>query len=144
MSEIALAKINSFAHTAQQADVSKDESIFVLTGSQLKEIIAQATKPLQDRLDALEESISLERAYDRQRISKLEQKEPQPLQKDRGDILRALLAANGGKMLLKESRKKMHLSRSAFSQLLATMDDYIETKPYHINKSAKILMLKRV
>jgi hypothetical protein len=32
------------------------------------------------------------------------------MQKDRGEILRALLAANGGKMLAKEARKRMHLS----------------------------------
>jgi hypothetical protein len=31
-------------------------------------------------------------------------KEPQPKQKDWGEILRALLAANGGKMLAKEAR----------------------------------------
>ena len=42
MSEIALAKINSFAPVAQQADVSPSEPIFALTGSQLQEIIKQA------------------------------------------------------------------------------------------------------
>jgi hypothetical protein len=26
--------------------------------------------------------------------------------------------------------------------LLATMQEYIDTKPYHLNKSAKILILK--
>ena len=54
MSEIALAKINSFAHVAQQAEVSPSEPIFVLTGSQLQEIISRAVQPLQDRIDALE------------------------------------------------------------------------------------------
>ena len=38
-------------------------------------------------------------------------KRPQPLQKDRGEILRALLAANSGKMLATDARKKMHLDR---------------------------------
>jgi hypothetical protein len=50
------------------------------------------------------ERLSLEIAYDRQRIAKLEHKEPQPLQKDRGKILRALIAANGGKILAKQAR----------------------------------------
>jgi len=69
-------------------------------------------------------------------------REPQPMQKDRGEILRALLAANGGKMLEKEARQKMHLSKSQFSQLLAAMQDHIEVKPYHIDKRKKIITLK--
>jgi hypothetical protein len=69
-------------------------------------------------------------------------REPQPLQKDRREILRALLAANGGKMLAKEARQKMHLSRPLFSMLLATMKDDIEVKPYHLNKSWLVLVLR--
>lgn len=57
MSEIALAKINNFAHVAQQADVSPEEPIFVLTGSQLQEIIsraiAEATEPLKAEIQEL-------------------------------------------------------------------------------------------
>ena len=60
MSEIASAKINSFAPVAQQADVSPSEPIFALTGSQLQEIIKQAiqeaTEPiLQDLQDIRQE-----------------------------------------------------------------------------------------
>ena len=69
-------------------------------------------------------------------------REPQPLQKDRGEILRALIAANGGKMLATDARKKMHLSRSRFSELLATMKDGIEARPYHLNKSWQVLVLR--
>ena len=69
-------------------------------------------------------------------------KEPQPMQKDRGDILKALLVANGGKMPEKEARNKMHLSKSQFSQLLAAVQDHIEVKPYSIDKRKKIIMLK--
>jgi hypothetical protein len=141
MKEIASARINSFAPV--QADVQPvEEPIFVLTGSQLQEIIVKATKPLQDRLDALQEEIALERAYDRQRIAKLEQSEPQPLQRDRGEILRALIAANGGKMLAKDARQKMHLIKPRFSELLATMKDDIEIRPYHLKKNQKVLVLK--
>ena len=100
MSEIALPRINSFASVAQQADVQPpEEPIFVLTGSQLKDItsrsIQEATEPLYQEI-----------AYDRQRIARLEQKEPQPLQRDRGEILRALIAANNGKMLATDARKR--------------------------------------
>lgn len=58
MPEIALAKINSFAHVAQQADVSPEEPIFVLSSSQLQEILTravqEATGPLVERIEALE------------------------------------------------------------------------------------------
>ncbi len=77
-----------------------------------------------------------------QRLKKLEIVEPQPLQRDRGDLLRALLAANGGKMLAKDARQKMHLSRSVFSQLLSTARDEIEVRPYHLKKNQKVLLLK--
>jgi len=89
-----------------------------------------------------EETTAGERAYDRQRIAKLERVDPQPLQKDRGEILRALITANGGKMLTKEARKKMHLSKSRFSELLVTMKEEIEARPYHLNKNWKVISLK--
>ena len=82
-------------------------------------------------------------AYDRQRLAKLEAPaDPTPSQKDRGEILRALLAANGGKMPLKELRQKMRLSKAQFSQLLASIDSGIEQKPYHLDRRQKILILK--
>ena len=63
-------------------------------------------RDLRARVDALESrqdedacSLALDIAYDRQRLARLEKVEPQPLQRDRADILRALLAAKGGKML---------------------------------------------
>jgi hypothetical protein len=49
------------------------------------------------------------------------------MQKDRGEILLALLAANGGKMLAKEARKRMRLSEPRFSLLLRTLADEIES-----------------
>jgi hypothetical protein len=82
-------------------------------------------------------------AYDRQRLAKLEMPpDPTPSQKDRGEILRALLAANGGKMPVKEARQKMHLSKAQFSQLLSSMDGGIEMKVYHLDRRQKILILK--
>ena len=83
-------------------------------------------------------------AYDRQRLTRLEAPpDPTPSQKDRGEILRALLAANGGKLSEKEARQKMHLSKSQFSQLLASMPGSIEKKGYHLDKRRKILMLRQ-
>ena len=44
-------------------------------------------------------------------IREADRKDPQPLQKDRAEILRALLAATGGKMLAKDARQKMHIKK---------------------------------
>ena len=89
-----------------------------------------------------EETTASERAYDRPRIAKLERVDPQTLQKDRGEILRALLAANGGKMLAKDARQKMRLSKQLFSMLLSSMSDDIEIKPLHSDNRRKVLILR--
>ena len=82
-------------------------------------------------------------AYDRRRLAKLEAPpDPTPSQKDRGEILKALLAAHGGKMPIKQARLKMHLSKAQFSQLLASMDGGIDLKPYHLDRRQKILILR--
>ena len=143
-----------------KAKTPSEESVFVLTSSQLQEIITRAIQPLQDEVQSLKDTIvlqgekiaALEATQDTQGENELnllrfindlrKDREPQPLQKDRGEILRALLATNGGKMLAKEARQKMHLSRPLFSMLLATMKDDIEVKPYHLNKSWLVLVLR--
>ena len=87
--------------------------------------------------------VFIEIASDRRRLARLEKPpDPIPSQKDRADILRALLATSGGKMPEKEAREKMRLSKSQFSQLLASMDGCIGLKPYHLDKRQKILILK--
>lgn len=160
---LALAALNTFGSSSPKVVESPvEESVFILTSSQLQDLIKEAIQPLQDeisdlkatvanqneRITALESTeeqdisrLALDIAYDRQRLAKLERIEPQPMQKDRGEILRALIAANGGKMLATEARKKMHLSRSRFSELLATVKDEIEVKPYYLRKNWKVLVL---
>ena len=97
-------------------------------------------------LESMEEQdisrVCLDIAQDRQRITKLEKPpEPQPTQKDRAEILRALLAANNGKMLASEARKKMHLRKDLFSKLLKTCD-FLETRPLHSDRRKEIIILK--
>ena len=171
MSEIALAKINSFAHVAQQTNEQpSEEPIFVLLSSQLQEIISraiqEATESLKAELQDLkvtvarqgEDIAALKTTEDQDfkilshdisdafvaidEIDQRQQIKPQPLQKDRGEILRALLAAHDGKMLAKEARQKMHLIKPRFSELLATMKNDIEVRPYHLKKNQKVLVLK--
>lgn len=67
--------------------------------------------------------------------------EPPPMQKGRAEILRALLVANGGKMLAKEARKRMHFSKERFSNLLLICDS-IERKSYHLDRRQDVIILK--
>ena len=139
MKEIATASINSFGPTPE-------EPVFVLTATQLQEIVQNALESkissLQKEILALREEVALERATDRRRIAELERGHIQPMQADRGEILRALLAANGGKMLAKEARHKMHLSESRFSELLTSCENDVGKKPLHTNKRLNVIFLK--
>ena len=127
----------------------------------IAELIAKAIQPLQDRISTLERMI----VHQEERMAALEasqvtlsdnqliqlqlikqlreavRREPQPMQKDRAEILRALLVANGGKMLAKEARKKMHLSKERFSNLLLICD-FIERKQYHLDRRQDVIILK--
>ena len=157
MIEVANAGINTFGITLPKADVSpSEEPIFVLTGSQLQDIISraiqEASEPLKAEIQELRNvelqdmrtlSHDIQDAFEA--IDEIDQRQrikPQPLQKDRGEILRALLAANGGKMLATDARKKMHIDRNRFSELLVTVKDEIEVKPYHLRKNWNVLILK--
>lgn len=118
--------------------VGELERLKVQIASQDQRIVEIAARQDED-CDRLARDI----AYDRQRLVKLETPpDPTPSQKDRGEILRALLAANGGKMPIKMARQKMHLSKAQFSQLLTSMYGCIELKQYHLDKRQKILILK--
>lgn len=125
-----------------------EEPAFITIPYQEFKIIVQEVHSLRDQIAALEahqlnDTARLARdiALDRQRITKLETVEPQPLQKDRADILRALIAANGGKMLAKDARQKMHLHKNRFSELLEKCD-FIETRPLHSDKRKMVIILK--
>jgi hypothetical protein len=162
MIEIATA-INTFGPSPKADFVPpSEEPICVLSSSQLQEIIARAIQPLQAEVSDLRATVARQEGkiatleatanhqgenqfIQLQLISQLREatkKDPQPMQKDRGDILRALLAANGGKMLAKDARRKMHLSESRFSELLSRMKDHIEKRPYHLDRTQNIIILK--
>ncbi len=104
---------------------------------------AQEISTLRAELESIEERLSREIALDRQRISKLEQIEekPQPRQLNQSEVLRALLAANGGKMLQSEAIRKMAISKSDFSKLLRTVKNDIKSKPYYKDRRKNLLEL---
>jgi uncharacterized membrane protein len=144
------------------ASPSRDQLI-TLTIGQLQDLLKEAIQPLQDEVLQLKATVTrqdekiaslestqehdvnricLDICQDRQRLARLERVEPQPMQKDRGDILMALLAANGGKMLAKDARKKMRLDEATFSRLLDSTEEHIEKRAYHLDKRQSILIIK--
>jgi outer membrane lipoprotein-sorting protein len=168
MEVVDTPQINSFAPIAAQTDFESpsEEAVFILNSGQLSALITnaieKAIEPIQDRVKDLEKIVAtqgkqiatltstqeqdvnricLDIAFDRQRLAKLEMVEPQPMQRDRGEILRALLVANGGKMLAKDARQKMRLDKVLFSQLLAKTED-IEIRTYRLDKRQRLLVLK--
>ena len=125
---------------AEAINLPKGPATVLMAASDLSMILSEM-KTIRAELDALREDVARERAIDRRRITALEREEPQPLQKDRGAILRALLAANGGKMLAKEARQKMRMSKQAFTNLLAVTEG-IEARPMRTDKRHRLLVLE--
>ena len=110
----------------------QEEPAFITIPIQTFKDILNEVQSLKDQIVALEtrqnediERLALDIALDRQRLARLEKVKPQPLQKDRSEILRALIAANNGKMLMQDARKKMHLADYAFSRLVKSMESDI-------------------
>ena len=156
MENVAIARINTFGSSPKDNFESQQEQqLITLSISDYRNIFIQIEK-LNDRIAALESHISaldarqsedmehLARsiAEDRQRITKLEKVEPQPLQKDRADILRALIAANGGKMLAKDARAKLKMDKGNFSRLLDLMKNDIGTKRLSTDRRILLLFIK--
>lgn len=146
---------------------SEPEQIIVVAVVQLQDLITRAVtkaiEPLQDRVESLEATITrqdekiaaLEARISLQEDNGLiqlrlindlrEAAKPREItanQENRIKILRALLAARGGKMLTKEARQIMKMDKGAFSRLVDAMPGYIETKPYSLNKRQTVLILK--
>ena len=106
----------------------------------IAQAVEKAVQPLRDEIASLKEKTAALEATQAtlsdtqliqlqltKQLKDAVKTDPQSMQKDRADILRALLVANGGKMLAKDARKKMHLSKERFSNLLLICD-FIERK----------------
>jgi len=125
--------------------------VYLFTREVLQAFVASSLSPLRADLEALQSEVEAnhdhllrEVAMDRQRLARLEHglADPKPCERDRGELLRALLAANGGKMLESEARKKMRLSPARFSELLVTLREFVEVRQYHLDKRKNVLVLK--
>lgn len=165
MDKIASASLNSFG-PALKADVQPaEESVFVLTGSQLREIIAQAVKeaiqPLQDRIESLENKMSelqslqesevsricVDIATDRRRLAALEKVEPGPTDEKRIESLEGYLkdkkvAGLKPEASFSEARAYLELSRSQFSKLVSKLGprDFV-VFPHPLNYKSKMIGL---
>ncbi len=170
MIEVANAGINTFGITSPKANVSpSEEPIFVLSSSQLQEIISRAIQPLQDEVQSLKDTIaSLESkvsaltttqeqevnrlavdiAFDRQRIAKLEHALG-PANEARIEKLKDYLTAKKDAGLrpeasFTEARAYLEVSRSQFSQLISKLDprDFV-ISAHPLNYKAKMIGLAR-
>lgn len=121
-----------------------------------EDLIARQAKEIEDltkSIDSLERTVEDLRDLAKytlstlsKRVTALEdvkaQARPQKAQAARGEILRTLLAANNGKMLASDARHRMGISKSAFSLLLGTLKDKIETKPLKSDRRKMLILLK--
>lgn len=106
--------------------------------------IVQEISSLRTEIEYLQEKFARDIAEDRKRITAIEHRQdaPEPRQINQAEVLRALLAANGGKMLQSVAREKMGIPKERFSELLATMKDEIHIKEYYKDRRKNILELK--
>lgn len=142
------------------SSLPQEEPVFILKASQIQDIIAKALSEAQgstiavpDELHIMKVEIEGLKSQIKEHESRLDWqskkiedltfgKDLQPEQKNRREILLALLAANGGKMFAKDARQKMGLGKSTFSVLLKSLSGEIDKKPYHLNKSKLVMVLK--
>ena len=132
--------------SAEAISLSESHETILLPVPALKTLLEEMGRQRAE-IELLKKDLKLDRADIRdlyEAIDHIEQIKIQPEQKNRGEILRALIVANGGKMLAKDARRKMGLKKATFSVLLGTMKGEILKKPYHLNKSQLVLSLRSV
>lgn len=96
-------------------------------------------KSMQSEFEDYRARAAKEQAFGRRRIAAFEKGKIQPAQKDRGEVLKALLAANGGKMFAKDARHQMRLPENIFSELLKTQKDSIHARHFHLDRRRIVL-----
>lgn len=77
-------------------------------------------------------------------IAKLRERiDPEPTkgQASKGEVLRAILAANNGKMLAKDARQKLGMDKSSFSRLTNAMSREITLKKFYANRRQNVIIL---
>jgi len=137
MEVVDTAQINSFAPIAAQTDFvqTSEESVFILTSSQLQGIISRALQPLQDEVSQLRATVATQEA----RIS---------LQEDNGLIQLRLIndlreAKKGpGKTEISRADKieKYLTSRPDHRATFETLKGHLGVDKFQLNVAVKTLM----
>ena len=161
MDKVAAASINSFGPMPEAGVQPEEETIFVLTTNQLREIISSSIQPLQEEMAALRSRLAslenlqeqdttricLDIAYDRQRLAKLEKSEPGPTDEERIERLQEYLRGKKKAGLrpdasFTEARTHLEVSRSQFSKLISKLDprDFV-VFPHPLNYKSKMIGL---
>ena len=96
-----------------EASIVADVELRLLIASQAEEI-----RQLREELGTLREEVALERAYDRQRISRLEKTRAKPTDSTHVEDLRqTMISLNIRQVSLKDAARLLELSKSRMDQL---------------------------
>jgi len=131
MNEISLADINGFASSVDLSTVGDPQ-----TKALLLEILGrlanleEENRQLRAELDAQREEDALERAYDRQRLARLENHNTPPASSpqegtktaDRIEEMIGILKRRQGRAAFSELKKELKLTDSQFSKLVKKLD----------------------
>ena len=77
-------------------------------------------------------------------VAKLEAKvepEPSKSQVDKAQMLKAILATNGRKMMAQDARKRLNMDKASFSRLLSSMSKEITIKKFHGDRRRSVIIL---
>jgi hypothetical protein len=124
---------------ASAINLAEPAATVLLPASDLAAILSEVRRQ-REEIDLLQENQEMQASL----LAKLKGKvEPKggPCQRDRGEVLRALLAANGGKMFAKDARQQMRLPENLFSELLKTQRDFVIPRRFHLDRRRIVLEL---
>lgn len=130
--------------SAEAISLSESQETILLPVPALKTLLEEMGRQRAE-IELLKKDLKLDRADIRdlyEAIDHIEQIKIQPEQKNRGEILRALIVANGGKMLAKDARQRLGMDKASFSRLLSAMRQEITVKKFHLNKRQNVISLK--
>ena len=174
MSEIASASINTFGPSPKAGFESPSEQLITLTYGQLVQAVQEAIQPLQDEIAQLREEIDmghqeiaalrlkmasleslqeqdtnricLDIAYDRRRLSTLEnaKEEPTDTEKERVERIEKLCSdAPNHEISLSEIRGRLGIDKSVLSRLLKRINgDKFYLRKSTLDKRIRYLCLR--
>ena len=174
MNNVATSRINTFGPSPKVGFESPSEQLITLTYGQLVQAVQEAIQPLQDRISSLEDRVTglqeenaalraklasleslqeqdttricLDIAYDRRRLSKLEnaKEEPTDTEKERVERIEKLCSdAPNHEISLSEIRGRLGIDKSVLSRLLKRINgDKFYLRKSTLDKRIRYLCLR--